>query len=1014
METRPPKPTAKFALIVRELVEQFGGTVFELSGDEALCLFSSPRQCLRLGVALQQRFVEETVGDASLPMTVGIGVDAGEAVRGPDGYRGGALNLAARLCSQAKAGEVLASPEVAHMASTIDGIRYAALDRVALKGLSEPIRPFRVFPEGEDPARQMAALISTFAPAPPPAVRWLPRPLVSHPRLTVIWAALISLVVAATPVVALRHDGGGAGLTALRENSLAVLDPSNAKLIKQVDIEAGPTAVAAGFDSIWITNTDGSTVTRIDAASLHVTDTITVGAAPSAIARGPDSMWVTNSGDGTVSRIDPTTGDARTIQVGVAPSGVVVAHGSVWVTNAADGTVSRIDPVANVEVQHISVGSGPSGIAAGRDIWVANSASDTVTQIDGSRHVVIDPAIRVGSNPRNVAVVGDGVWVSYNGGDAVARISTADASVANPVQVGQHPDQVTAVDGHVWTTLQGSGAIVEVDPTSGRAVRTVPVGPIPGGITAAAGKLWVTTTSDPTLHRGGTLHLVGPSQGIDPMFGTGLDDISLLASSYDGLVGFRHASGAGGLTLVPDLATAIPVPTDSGRTYTFRLRDGIHWSTGTAVTVDDVKRGIERAAAASSGLSLRQLLAGSGSCSPHRCDISGITVDNTARTVTLRIVRPSGNLFDLLAFAVAVPPGQPLAETTSPIPATGPYKIETDHPGKLMVLARNRFFREWSAAAQPAGFPDRIEYRMLPPKTANDAIAKVAAATADWADAGDAYDRLDAHALDLLRTRFASRLHLTPTQTMFGVFLNTRVAPFDNVNVRKALAYAIDRRAVAGDWDSPATPTCQFLPPDYPGYRPFCPYTLRSDAAVWHGSDVEKALQLVKGLHPERTTVTVWTWPNKKLGIQPVVDALQVLGYKVRFKIWPANTVNYFTYVLDGRHRVQMGFMGWLTYDASAANLFSSYRCDAIPSGGDPAQFCDPALDRLMDRAEAIQATSLAAANDLWAEVERRLLDAAPWVPLVNPLSVDVLSTRVHNFKRTPALGVLFDQMWVE
>ena len=126
------KLTARFAGIVHDLVADFGGTVVELRGDEALCAFSSPRQCLRFAVAVQHRFVEETAADPHLPLPVGIGIDAGEAVRVADGYRGGALNLAARLCGQAKAGEVLASPEVIHLARTIDGIRYAVLDRVTL------------------------------------------------------------------------------------------------------------------------------------------------------------------------------------------------------------------------------------------------------------------------------------------------------------------------------------------------------------------------------------------------------------------------------------------------------------------------------------------------------------------------------------------------------------------------------------------------------------------------------------------------------------------------------------------------------------------------------------------------------------------------------------------------------------------------------------------------------------------------------------------------------------------
>lgn len=152
--------TDRFAQVIRELVETFDGTVFELRGDEALCVFRSPRQSLRAAVALQRRFVEETVATPGHPMTVGIGVDAGEAVHGANGYRGGALNLAARLCGQARAGQILASPEVAHLARAIDGVQYVVLDDVEVKGLVEPIRPVRVIPEGDDPADQMAAFLA--------------------------------------------------------------------------------------------------------------------------------------------------------------------------------------------------------------------------------------------------------------------------------------------------------------------------------------------------------------------------------------------------------------------------------------------------------------------------------------------------------------------------------------------------------------------------------------------------------------------------------------------------------------------------------------------------------------------------------------------------------------------------------------------------------------------------------------------------------------------------------------
>src|SRR5207244_643107 len=79
--------------------------------DEALVVFDSARQALRSAIELQAR-----VAAAELPRGIGVGLDAGEAVPVADGYRGGALNLAARLCSLAGPGEVLASETVLQLA----------------------------------------------------------------------------------------------------------------------------------------------------------------------------------------------------------------------------------------------------------------------------------------------------------------------------------------------------------------------------------------------------------------------------------------------------------------------------------------------------------------------------------------------------------------------------------------------------------------------------------------------------------------------------------------------------------------------------------------------------------------------------------------------------------------------------------------------------------------------------------------------------------------------------------
>jgi WD40 repeat protein/class 3 adenylate cyclase len=140
-----------FAEIAREGVEAHGGEVIELRGDEALAVFASPSAALQAAVDLQLVFADEIALHPGLPLRVGIGVDAGPAVPVEGGYRGGALNLAARLCSKAGPGEVFASQGVVGLAGSIEGLAVHPHGVFEMKGLSEPVHVSRVSLEGLDP-----------------------------------------------------------------------------------------------------------------------------------------------------------------------------------------------------------------------------------------------------------------------------------------------------------------------------------------------------------------------------------------------------------------------------------------------------------------------------------------------------------------------------------------------------------------------------------------------------------------------------------------------------------------------------------------------------------------------------------------------------------------------------------------------------------------------------------------------------------------------------------------------
>ena len=144
--------TARFVELVTEDVETHGGDVVEIRGDEALAVFASARQAIRCAIALQARFDEEAAIDHDLPLRVGIGLDSGEAVALENGgFRGAALNVAARLCARAHGGEVIVTDATYRLAGRMEGLTFSDRGRVHLKNISDPIHILQVYSEHDAP-----------------------------------------------------------------------------------------------------------------------------------------------------------------------------------------------------------------------------------------------------------------------------------------------------------------------------------------------------------------------------------------------------------------------------------------------------------------------------------------------------------------------------------------------------------------------------------------------------------------------------------------------------------------------------------------------------------------------------------------------------------------------------------------------------------------------------------------------------------------------------------------------
>ena len=996
---------ARFAEVTREVVAGHGGVLLELRGDEALVVFTSARRGIRAALALQEAFVDETLSDSTLVLPVGIGLDAGEAVAVEGGYRGGALNLAARLCGRAGPGEVLASQEVTHLARHLSGVRYESRGRLDLKGMSGQVPVVRVVLDPTDPTRE-SAFRSAVAPPRPPRT--------SRRRLLTAGALVLVLLAAAGVYAANQASETSAGLSV--GDRVDLVDVGSGRVLHQVRLGRRPSAIAWGAGSLWAANAGDGTVSRIDADSRAVRASIDVGGQPTGVVVAGGFVWVTDQDGQAVAQINPDVARVvNTVQVGNRPTGIAAGPSGVWVANSADGTVTQIDPRTGVVGATVDVGNLPTGVVVTPEtVWVTNNADGTVSAVDAKTRS-LRGSYPVGNGPAGIVSSAGSLWVATTLDGALARLDPETGVVTTKIQVGNGPTGVVATRGAVWVSNEFGATVVRVDPGSGQVDKTVRVGGAPHGLARADGQVWVTASGAGRVHRGGTLAVVadGDLHTIDPATAVGYAP-SIAGMLYDHLVAFRRTGGAAGTTLVPDLATAVPTPTDGGTTYAFRLRRGIRYSTGGHVRASDIRRGVERAFLVHDtiGAALYAGVRGADACKPEleptTCDLSaGIETDDATGSITFHLVARDPEFLANLAVpaAGAVPPGTPNRDVgRAAVPATGPYMVGRFEPLSSLELVRNPYFREWSRAARPDGFPDRIVFRV--PATGGPDDAGLEAVLRGDSDLAVGFGSFRGREREL-RTRYPGQLHQDVGQFMQYLQLNTRLPPFDDVRVRRALSYAVDRARMVplwGGYGGTLQSTCQLLPPGFPGYSRYCPYT----------RDLARARRLVKasGTAGDRVSL-LFSKGDEALG-RYLVGVLDDLGYRPRLEVVPEEQRYDAAYQLGATTNIvtygwASNFPGPSGYLADTLGCRDRHAATSTNTGG----FCDPHLEGLIQQALTVQATQPAESARLWQQVDHAGVDLAVTLPLGILVEDVVTSERVGNYQHQPVWGVLLDQLWV-
>ena len=531
------------------------------------------------------------------------------------------------------------------------------------------------------------------------------------------------------------------------------------------------------------------------------------------------------------------------------------------------------------------------------------------------------------------------------------------------------------------------------------------------------------TSSSAKGHSGGVFTILANSSfGVaDPAQNYTLQEWQLLIDTGDGLTAFAKVGGVPGTKVVPDLATSIPLPTNGGKTYVFHIRHGIKFSNGQTLKPSDFVTTFERQFTVPGPTSFYSGIVGASACSTKGCNLSkGVVANDSAYTLTINLTAPDPEIMDQLTlpFAYAVPASTSLKLTGNNVPpGTGPYMWKSYNPNTEAVLVRNPYFHVWSKLAQPAGYPNEIveKYGLQ----VSDEVTEVENNEANEVFDGD---QIPSDQLSQLNSaKYAGQVHVNTLTADWYFALNTRTAPFNNVQARQAINYAANRTAyvkIAGG-PSLAVPACQILPPNFPSYKAYCPYTTGKQT-VWSGPNVAKAKALVKSSGTLGDKVVV-DGTNDQVGTalaEQMVSDLDSIGYKATTQLLSTGAQYPFVQNSTNSAKWNVGWSAWYQdYPAPADFLNVLLGCNTIHPNSDAspniAAYCDKSTQAQINKAESEEASDPSAAAALWTQIDHEDTNAAPWVDLYNPKQIDFLSKDVHGYEWNPQWYILIDQLWL-
>jgi ABC-type transport system substrate-binding protein len=490
---------------------------------------------------------------------------------------------------------------------------------------------------------------------------------------------------------------------------------------------------------------------------------------------------------------------------------------------------------------------------------------------------------------------------------------------------------------------------------------------------------------------------------LDPALSYGTYTAPIIEGVYRGLLEYVDAPGAAGAELIPELATSLPDVREGGTLYAFRVRPDarfgapLHRHIGAA----DFKYAIERLWRVNSpGIDFYDGIVGAERLDAGQ-DTALAGVIAHGDSLYVRIRQPDATFLHVMALPFTCPLPREIVEKypnqfSQHSVASGPFQVAEYTPRRRVILIRNPDY-----CGTPAWL-DPFEVRL-----SVASINGVALIRRGLADGGI----FEVPAAEFGRLRrdplWRQQVMVNDALSTWFVFMNTRVPPFNDPRVRQAVAWAIDRRAIAKAWSGAANPAGEILPPSMPGARAL---------GAYQGPDTARARALLREAgYPEGFATTLYSYTTEPQPREATILQQSLADIGIRARIELSEAAGYSAFAGDTTNRVALGVYGWYADYPDPSNFFGPLldgrRITPIQNNN-LSMYENRAIDARIDRARAT-ADPVARAEQ-WHTIDSLIMRDTPVAPTVHALETRVFSPRLGGWYHHITRLLKIDRLYIK